>query len=229
MEALNIENATANRLHEPEPTSTNAISTLTAEHESTHTGNPDLLNTHFHVCVGDVCGNVNNLILFVGWTFHLVWDPDLFSSPNSTVQIIIESAEYPTVGVHVWTSDRIPNSVGNVSLSVEEAWLHDFDTYNLTFRMLGFNSNDPMAAVDVYHGPVFIIKHPLPNADALFYQQAFMFGLPIALLVDFLLVTVLTLCFRKQIIRFLDRRYGERKTKQPQTGDVNKTQTAMSR
>lgn len=125
----------------------------------------------------------------------MTWDPDEFPS-NSTIVVGL-SYHNDTKGKAPYTSDKMSSGVGFTSITMQESWLQEEKTNNLTVYIadVGESSGDEDK---VKEGPLISLTHkptkhyPAPPHTT-FNKLGLMIGLPVGLGVFFLLL--LGLCF----------------------------------
>ncbi|PGH09062.1 hypothetical protein GX51_00815 [Blastomyces parvus] len=144
------------------------------------------------------CLPENNTEVHTGQIRYVTWDPDVFP-PNSSITVGLNYVNSSgNAGAPAYTSDPRENGYGFVTIEMDKAWLQGNSRNNLTVFIVEYNPGSKERAKTVAGPLISLINKPgknlpppphtpVPNKTGL------MIGLPVALVVFFLIL--LGLCF----------------------------------
>ncbi|KAI9697294.1 MAG: hypothetical protein M1836_004858 [Candelina mexicana] len=169
------------------------------------------------------CKPDNGSDAWVGETYHVSWDPDVFTK-NSTITVVLNYANASGGGSEAWHSDKIQNSYGFVSVTMDKAWLKDTRRNNLTLYIIGLDAKDSSRASTTKGPTISLINKPVEHAKPppltkMPNKLGLAIGLPVSL--GFVALVVLGLYFgmrktrRIGIASVMGRKkgYGERRSR----------------
>ncbi|WEW60864.1 hypothetical protein PRK78_006352 [Emydomyces testavorans] len=148
------------------------------------------------------CKPSNGQEVYIGDSYFVTWDVDAFKI-NSTVQIVLNYVNTTkNEGQVAFTSDRIPNKIGFITIKMDQAWLRDEPRNNLTFLLVNYDlaTNDHSTrktgpTISLTRVPVQHYPPPPPSKPN---KLGLMVGLPVALVVVFVISCGLCIGMKKE-------------------------------
>ncbi|KAK2800219.1 hypothetical protein FQN50_008183 [Emmonsiellopsis sp. PD_5] len=144
------------------------------------------------------CLPVNGSDVYAGDIYFVTWDSDMMEK-NSTIIVGLNYFNSTgNGGINAHTSDRIENSFGSATITMDKAWLQEEKRNNLTMFILEYDP-DSDERPRRHQGPVVSLvnrpaKHyPAPDPTPVPNKLGLAVGLPVGLGVIFLIS--LGLCF----------------------------------
>jgi Ykl077w/Psg1 (Pma1 Stabilization in Golgi) len=149
-------------------------------------------------------------------TYYVTWNTDFYPA-NAT--IAVELKYNTSTGSSVYKSDKIKNSDGYVPIKMQNAWLENKLSNNLTLYIIG-NDPAPERGASYRRGPTIeLVRHPIEHYKPPSSTSPDKLGLIIGLPVSACLVTIVVVVLYFRI----------RKHRKIELGDVMEPGTRQSR